>query len=320
MWPWAAVYAGQLAIGNLVWPIVYRGGFLGFLAGVVAFALFAVLTRALWNAREEFERPRPRLRDRYGEWALVTGASAGIGAELARALARDGVSCVLTARREDRLRELAAELERDHRVGTRVVAADLADPGAVDRIVAALEGIDLAILANNAGFGHVGRLDKLDPERLRKLIEVNCTAPVLLTHRLLPRLLARGRGAILITGSVAGRQPLPLHGIYAASKAFDQFFGEALWVELLATGVDVLVFEPAATATEFHDVAGEVPHGGAAPRDVVAAALEALGQQPSVVTDWYHWVRANGVRFFPRSIVALVARDVVAGHTPAELR
>jgi len=129
MWPWAALYSGQIAIAMLLWPWLYVGGVSGFFAGIVSFVPFAFLTRALWNCQAVFADSTTTLRERYGEWALVTGASAGIGAEFARALARDGVSCVLTARRGDRLEALASELEKTWSVQTRVVACDLAAAG-----------------------------------------------------------------------------------------------------------------------------------------------------------------------------------------------
>jgi short-subunit dehydrogenase len=301
--------------------VLYVDGVSGPIFGTLAFLPFAGLTVALWRAEPLFGASAGTLRERYGEWALVTGASAGIGVEFARALAKDGVSVVLTARREDRLTQLAAELEQTYGVGTRVIAEDLSVPGTAERLAESVADLPVAIIVNNAGFGYAGRFDKLDPERLRAMVEVNCVAPVALTRRLLPAMLERGRGAVVITGSVAGRQPLPLHGVYSATKAFDLLFGEALYVELRDKGVDVVVLEPGSTATEFQAVAGEIAHEGEAPERVVEAALAALGDTPSVVPGWFDWLRANAAaRLAPRRLVAYVARDVIARQTPDEMR
>ncbi len=320
MWPWAAVYSAQVAIAMLVWSLLYRGGLSGWFVGLVSFALLAALTRVLWRARDQFKWERAPLPERYGEWALITGASSGIGAEFARALAREGMSCVLTARREDRLQALAGELEKAHKVSTRVVAADLAEPQGADQLASAIQDIEIGVLVNNAGFGYAGRFDKQETQRLQTMIQLNCVAPVVLTSHLLSGMRARRRGAIVITGSVAGRQPLPWHGVYSATKAFDLFFGESLWGELQGTGIDVVVLEPGLTRTEFQEVAGETAHAGESPAKVVKVALDALGQQPSVVSGWFNWLRASLVRLVPRSLTTLIAGQVVAQRIPAEMR
>ncbi len=324
LWPWAAIYAGQVAISMLVWPLLYAdevgGSARALLVGLVSFAAFSALTAALWRAKDRFRAGRPRLRDRYGAWALVTGASSGIGAAFARSLAQEGVSVALCARREDRLRALASELER-HGVETRVVALDLAAPGSVSRLVTAVADLDLGIVVNNAGVGDAGRFEHQDAARLRAMVELNCITPMLLTRALLSRLHARGRGAVLFTGSQAARQPLPLHAVYAATKAFDGFLGEALWAELRGTGIDVLVVEPGSTETECQQVAGELPHAGQAPEEVVAVAWDRLGRQPSVATRWWHWLRGNAVmRLLPRSLLVLLAMGVMRKQTPIERR
>jgi hypothetical protein len=320
MWPWAAVYVGQIAIAMVVWNLVYVGGVWGWLAALVTGAAFGALARALWNASDLFTRPRPSMRERYGEWALITGASAGLGAEYARALAKDGVSCVLTARREERLRALADELERTHGVATRVVTADLTDPAGSDVIVDAVRDLEIAILVNNAGFGYAGRFDKQEAARLKEMVLVNCLAPVALTSAFAPAMQARGRGAILMLGSVAGSQPLPLHALYSATKVFDNYLGEALWSELRSSGVDVLTVQPGPTATEFATVAGETREAGEPPEQVVALSLARLGLQPSVVSGWFNWIRAQSFRLVPRSILTLAAHQVVTTQTPVELR
>jgi hypothetical protein len=144
---------------------------------------------------------------------------------------------------------------------------------------------------------------------------------MLLARRILPRMQERGRGAVIFTGSVAGRQPLPLHAVYAATKAFDQLLGEALYVEQRRFGIDVLVVEPGSTETEFHGIANELPHAGESPEAVVETALEALGRQPSVVSGWYSWLRASlSQRVAPRSLVVYLAHEYTRRHTPEDLQ
>lgn len=308
MWPWASVYAAYLAGSGAIWSWRELEGVSGVSLGLASLGLGGGLGAALWRARSAFRAaPRP-LRERYGPWALVTGASSGIGAAFARALAREGLSVVLVARREGRLAELAAELEKRHGVATRIATLDLSEPDAAARLAAAVEDLELGVLVSNAGFGYIGRFEKQSGARLQEMVILNCLTPVALTHAVLPGMRRRGQGAVIFTGSVAGRQPLPLHAVYAATKGFEELLGEALWAELRGTGVDVLVLEPGTTQTEFQEVAGEVPHSGQAPEVVVAWALDALGRQPSVIPNWFNWLRANaGMRLLPRSWLALAA-------------
>jgi uncharacterized protein len=320
MHPWAAVYTAQVAIGMAVWPLVYRGGVSSLLVAAVAFVAFGLLARALWRAEPLFSAQPVSLRERYGEWALVTGASAGIGDAFARALASRGLSCALTARRAERLEALAGDLEACYGVKTRVVAEDLSKPDGARRLAAAVADLPIGVLVNNAGVGGAGRFDKLTLERVEEQVLLNCLAPAVLTHRLLPGMLERGRGAVIVTGSVAGMQPLPLHGLYAATKAFDRFFGEALFVELRAQGIDVIVVEPGPVETEFQEVAGELVHPGEKPENVVEIALRSLGRQPSVVSGWWNWLRGNAaMRLAPRALVGFAAREVMATQTPREM-
>ena len=323
--PWmgvaAALYTAQVTIGMLVWPIFQYGSLMGWVMGFIASIPFAVLTMAFWNSRDDFAEARDSVHERYGGWALVTGASAGIGEGFARALAKQGMACVLVARRQDKLDGLASELESQYGVETRVVVADLATDQGIAEVVAAVADLDLGVLINNAGLGGAGRFDKLDVERVRQMVNLNCLAPALLTHALVPSLRSRGRGAVILTGSVAGRQPLPLHGLYGATKAFDLMLGEALWVELRKEGIDVLVLEPGSTLTEFQAVANEIAHEGQSVEEVVDTALQALGQQPSVISGWMNWLRANAAgRIGSRPLVAYVAREVMEVQTPADMR
>ena len=319
---WGALYTAQISLGMLVWSIGYYGFSLsGWFFGIISAAPFALLSAALADAREHFSFAHKSMRARYGEWALITGASAGLGVEFARALAREGMSCVLAARRKDRLNDLAQELESHHRVETRVVEVDLSTADGPDHLAAACADLEIGVLVNNAGLGYVGRFDKQSTDRLRELVMVNCAAPLVLTSKLLPGMKERGRGAVIITGSVAGRQPIPLHGVYSATKAFQQLLGESLYVELREEGIDVLVLEPGSTETEFHEIAGEIPHSGQTALEVVEIAISAVGRQPTVIAGWFNWARAMvPPRILPRSLIAYVARDVIKNRTPIENR
>lgn len=321
MWPWAPLYVAQVSISMLVWPILYVSGGGGIVAGLVSAAVFAWLALTLHKAKPLFQAGPGSLRDRYGEgYAVITGASSGIGAEFARACARDGMNVVLAARRMDRLTELAEELAT-HNVSTGVVPCDLSTRRGVETLLGALEGLDVAVLINNAGVGYGGRFSKQDPERLDAMVQLNCAAPVALTAALLPRLIERGRGALVFTGSVAGSQPLGLHALYSATKTFDNFLAEALWAELRGSGVDCVVLQPGSTETEFQAVAEELPHTGESAEKVVRVALRALGRQPSVVSGVSNWLRANAAfRLLPRSVLSLVAKDVMEKQTPGPMR
>jgi short-subunit dehydrogenase len=153
------------------------------------------------------------------------------------------------------------------------------------------------------------------------MVELNCAVPVALTRALLPPMRERGRGAVVFVGSVAGCQPLPLHSLYAATKAFDNLLGEALWAEYRGSGVDCLSLLPGPTETEFQAIARELPHPGEPPEQVVANALAALGRQPSVISGWFNWIRANAAsRLVPRSVLALAAHQVFEKSVPEDLR
>jgi len=318
---WAPAYVAQIAFGFYLWTAIETGGFSGIIVGLFPALPWIGLTYAFWNNRDYFD-PKPlNFTLRYGEWALITGASSGIGAALARQIAADGMNVALSARRQDRLESLATEIERDFNVSTRVVAADLSDRAGTESLIAAVSDLEIALLVNNAGLGYAGRFDLLDADRLRGLVAVNCEAPVLLTHAFVQGMRERGRGGVIFTGSVAGRQPLPLHAVYSATKAFDGFLGEALWAELRASNIDVLVLEPGSTETEFQEVAGEIPHAGQSADEVAALGLRSLGEQPSVIPGWFNWIRANAVgRLLTRPIAALGANRYMEKQTPESLR
>lgn len=189
--------------------------------------------------------------------ALVTGASSGIGAALARELARHGHDLVLAARSIPPMEVLAAELRTDGAAAT-VIAADLARPGGAAALAEqiAARGLEIEVLVNNAGLGAFGHFDRIDPVRIGEIMQVNIVALTELTHILLPGMAARRRGKIMLVASTASFLPGPGMAVYSASKAYVRSFGEALAQELKASGVAVNVLCPGATITEFFKVAG----------------------------------------------------------------
>jgi short-subunit dehydrogenase len=265
------------------------------------------------------------LSDRYGGWALVTGASSGLGEHFAEALAEQGFPLVLTARREDRLHALAERLSQAHGVETLVVPLDLTLADAAERLLAAVGEREVGVLVNNAGFGFSGRFSDQPAERDVRMVAVNCAAPVALTHAFLPGMLRRKRGAIVVVASVAGFQPTPFFAVYGATKAFDLALAEALADELRGSGVDVLALCPGETETEFAEHAhfGRGP-GGMKPRPVVDAALRGLGRKHVVVPGALNKISAFLHRLLPRRWVAAATGKVLAKEllrtTATELR
>jgi len=190
--------------------------------------------------------------------ALITGASAGIGAEIARELARRGHGLVLVARRRNKLEEIAAELSADHGIRAEAVGCDLGNAASRQRLPARIAslGLDVAILVNNAGFATGGPFHESDPGRELDQVRVLVEAPMALTSAFLPAMVERGRGAILNVASTAGMQPLPYSAGYSAAKAYVLTFSEALHQELRGSGVTVTALAPGPVSTEFWDAAG----------------------------------------------------------------
>ena len=185
--------------------------------------------------------------------ALITGASSGIGLELARLFASDGYNLILVARNASSLENLARELRSEHQIQARVIVQDLAEPSAPRTItdLLARESIDVNILVNNAGTQVYGEFSGSSLEQQLALLQVNASAIVHLTHLLLPGMIRRGRGRILNVGSTGSFAPGPLNAVYCASKAFVLSFSEAIGAELAGTGVTVTALCPGATGTAF---------------------------------------------------------------------
>jgi uncharacterized protein len=267
------------------------------------------------DAKRGSRRFQPwRYQDR---WALVTGASAGLGEEFARQLAERGMNLVISARRLDRLSALASELAQRHAVEVIAAPADLARPGAAAELWArATDGRDVHLLVNNAGFGAQGDFHQVPRERQVEMVQLNCTALLELAHLALAGMRERGDGGIVNVASIAAYQPVPTLATYAASKAFVLSLSEALWSENVGTGVRVLALSPGRTPTEFQGIAGTGSTEGAfglrTPQQVVAAGLRALERgRPSIVPGLENHLAAWLVRLVPRSALTRALRSLV---------
>jgi short-subunit dehydrogenase len=257
---------------------------------------------------------------RYGPWALVTGASSGIGEGFARALAARGLNLVLVARRADRLESLASRLERDHGIEARCQPADLAVAGAADRLSEAVADLEIGLVVNNAGTGWIGRFDLQPPAELERLVRLHCSLPVELTSLLLGPMKRRGRGGIVVVASAGAYVPMPYYAVYGGTKAFLAMWAEALAEELRGSGVDVLVLSPGDTRTEFQEVAGEMSTRWSSVDDVVAAGLAGLGHRTTVIPGMENKVGIWLTRFLPRRMVAKMVAARQRAQTPEDRR
>jgi hypothetical protein len=251
---------------------------------------------------------------------FVTGASSGIGAEIARGLGRLGYHLVLVARRADRLSELADELAREHSVTAEVMALDLGDASARAELIQRIAEQSPAGLVNSAGFGTNGLFQSLDLKRESEQVTVNALALMELTHAALPGMITRRSGAVLNIGSIAGFQPLPDAAVYSATKAFVQTFSEAVHEGLHGTGVSCTALCPGPVPTEWWDVAGAAvtPQSGlgmvATPaREVADAAITGmLGGKRLVVPGLGAKLMSAGGKFTPRGILLPALRRTAA--------
>jgi uncharacterized protein len=239
------------------------------------------------HATSRSQRRDTELRERYGSWALITGASAGIGAQFARRLAGKGLNTILVARRQPLLDALASEIQRDHGVEATTLAVDLSEPGFLDTLDAATRELDVGLLVNNAGTTYGGAFLETDPSRHQREVHLNILAPLLLSHHLGRRMLERGRGGIIFVSSLFALQGVPNFANYAATKSYDLTLGDGLAHELGDRGIDVLTVAPGPTLTEGTERMGASTDSGPmpfrAPDLVVTATLRSLGRRSTVV-------------------------------------
>ena len=265
---------------------------------------------------------------KYGPWALIAGASDGVGAAFAMGLAERGVNVVLLARRQQVLDRVAAEIESKTSASTRTVALDLTTPGAASAIAAATDDLHIGFLVYCAGADPNFKPFLANPiEAAEAMVQRNCMVPMQLCHHFAPAMVERGRGGIVIFGSGAGLAGGPNMVAYGASKAFDMVFAEALWAELHDKGVDVLGLilgktdTPALRQLEHSrgqlESPDDVPAGAAAVDDVIAEAFDNLGNGPTVMVGDTMRAAAQMLASLPRNqAVELFAQAAAAAMGP----
>lgn len=248
--------------------------------------------------------------ERYGPWAIVTGASSGIGEQFARLLAERGFDLIVIARREERLNKLAKDLQEHHAVKVLPLALDLSSQNFLVELIRTIADKDIGLLISNAGFGLKGEHHQTSAEQMDQMLQLNSRAPMLLAHALSPALIQRGKGGIVFTGSIEGFLAFPWSASYAASKAFVLSLGESLWYELQPYGVDVMVLAPGSTNTEALLLQGFDPKqqfGLMSPHQVAEQALSQLGKRPVFISGWMNRFFIRLLCTLPRSIATRLA-------------
>lgn len=241
--------------------------------------------------------------DRFGPAAIITGASSGIGKSFANILAAKGFDLVLIARRVSLLEELAAQLKSAHHVDVSILALDLSETSAPQKILQATELRDVGLIVSNAGFGFKGEYTKANADEMSDMLLLNCHAPMLLARGFIPRLRQRGKGGIILTSSIEGFIGCPYSTAYAASKAFVNSLGEGLWAELKPENIDVLTLCPGATDTEMPRKQGIDPatlKNMQSPDEVVQLALANIQNGPTFIPSAHYKANFEKLISLPR--------------------
>jgi len=254
--------------------------------------------------------------ERYGPWAVVAGASEGIGASFSRKLASRGINLVLLARRSAPLEQLAAELRDAHGVEVRAQSLDLGGADVVDGLRAATEGLDVGLLIYNAAYSPIGAFIDIEVDEHLKAIDVNVLGPLRVSHYFGRRLANRGKGGMILMSSMSSFQGTAMVANYAATKAYDTILAEGLWYELRHQGVDVLGCIAGATLTpNYEGSTDKIPSNGLArpmePDDVTEQALQDLGRRPTRVSGRRNrWASVLLARLLPRrAAIEMVSKE-----------
>lgn len=256
-----------------------------------------------------------RLREKYGPWAVVTGASSGIGRELAEQLAQAGLNLLIHSRQLDELEKIAAEWRGRWGIEVQAVAADLSEPAGAAKIIAAAEGLPVGLLIASAGFGTSGLFIRSQLEAEIAMLQTNCAAVLTLSHHFSKAFAEQGRGGIILMSSIVAFQGVPNAAHYAATKAYIQSLAEALAIELKPLGVDVLAAAPGPVRSGFGQRADLRMDLALTPQQVGAPILEALGRRKTVLPGRLTKFLVYSLRALPRWGKVRIMQQVMGGMT-----
>ena len=261
------------------------------------------------------ERVQKRLKSKYGEWALVTGATSGLGKYIALALAKSGLNLVINARNHDQLQTIAKEWQREYDIKIEVVAEDVSTIDGVLNLIEKTSTINIGLVVQAAGFGTSGAFIDNALEEELNMIDVNCKAVVMLTHEFAKRFKKQQRGGFIMFSSIVAFQGTAFSANYAATKAFIQTFSEGLQIELKPYDIDVLIAAPGPVNTSFGDRANMKMDNAESPELVAKHILKALGRQRNVVPGRIGKFLTYSLRLLPRWGKIKVMKMVMLGMT-----
>jgi len=259
-------------------------------------------------------KEKQRLKNKYGEWAIVTGASSGIGLELATQLAKTGLNLIINGRNEERLLDAERQLKR-YDIQVKLAIADVSESTGIEKVIQTSNGLNVGLLINNAGYGTSGLFVESSLHAEVTMLRVNCEAVLSLTHYFLEKFKQQRRGGIIFLSSLVAFQGVPYAANYAATKAYVQSFAEALAVEMKPFGVDVLAAAPGPVQSGFGRRANMKMTNSISPDKLGVPILRALGKQSNVIPGLLSKVLVYSLRTVPRFMKVRIMQQVMDGFT-----
>jgi hypothetical protein len=256
-----------------------------------------------------------RLKTKYGTWAVVTGASSGIGLELAERLAEADFNLLINARKKAELETISQNFATKYGVQCRVIAADMSDTEGVESVKKAAEGLDVGLFVASAGFGTSGQFIGNDITNEVNMLRVNCEAVLILTHHFSRLFVQKKRGGIILLSSLVSFQGVPNAANYAATKAFIQSLAEGLYHELKPHNVDILTAAPGPVSSGFGNRADMIMNGAATTQQIGIPILKALGRKNTVLPGFLSKFLTYSLRTVPRWGKVLIMQKVMGGMT-----